>query len=220
MSNRVLSRIVWVPSLIAILVMTFLFARHPQAIAEPSQMVSFTTDDKTITVDHPSNWRAHSNSQHDVMTEVWFLPANNSELHVSTDFAGSLMGDIARSSNNMMDNLGSMLGNGQQIEVKKKSPLEQLHESYAGVMEKEFDDYQEGTTEKTTVSGMEALATSFTFKKPSIWGSREMVGKRFTALPNDRRVKITYYCQKDMQGKLEPTFQKMLATLRITQGGS
>src|SRR5207237_292292 len=125
-----------------------LFARQPLALPDPTGLTSFATDDKAIAIQHPGNWKPHNNSLHDVMSELWFVPAKNCELRVSTDLAGSLMADIVKSSQTMQDSISSELSQNSGAlpaglpglnlpdAPKRKSPLEQLHELEAVVFKK------------------------------------------------------------------------------------
>src|SRR5262245_27007817 len=118
---RILSRIIWIPSCIAVIAMVFMFARQPLAIPAPTEMTAFTSDDKVITVKHPGNWKAHSNSIHGNTTEVWFDPVRNATFAVTADLAGSLVADIAKSGNAQMSGLLDNVPGGSQVKEKMKS---------------------------------------------------------------------------------------------------
>src|SRR5262249_35146084 len=126
--SQIMSRIIWVPSAVAVFVMVVLFARQPLAIPPPTEMTPFSSEDTVISLKHPGNWKPHSNSIHGNTTEVWFDPIRNASFAVNADLAGSLMADIAKSGNNMASNIAGDVPGGQQIVEKQKSPLETMHE--------------------------------------------------------------------------------------------
>src|SRR5262249_25003733 len=129
MGKQMAYRAVWIPSLIAIIAMMVTFARAPMAIPAPAEMVTYTTDDKALVLQHPSNWKPHSMSLHAVQTEAWFEPAANVKIHINADETSSIIADISRASNNMMSNLGGISGSGgSETESKRKSPLENVHD--------------------------------------------------------------------------------------------
>ena len=217
---RTLCRVIWIPSCIAVFAMVVMFARQPLALPPPTEMTAFTSEDKVISVKHPGNWKAHSNSIHGNATEVWFEPIRNASFAVNADLAGSLMADIAKSGNNMASNLLGDMPGGTQIKEKMKSPLETMHEVKAAKLTKELLDYQEGGTTKATLGGLEAMVTEFTFKKPGMWGPVEMSGKRATAIHSERRISVFSYCPKPLESQLIPVYNKIMATLRFgSEGG-
>ena len=78
----------------------------------------------------------------------------------------------------MASGIADSLPGGSPIKEKTKSPLETMHEMKADKLAKDLPEYSEGATSKTTLGGLEAMVTEFTFKKPGMWGSIEMAGKR------------------------------------------
>ncbi len=222
MGKQIVYRAVWVPSLIAIIAMVVIFARAPLAIPAPAEMVTYSTDDKTIVFKHPANWKPHSMSMHAVQTEAWIEPARNVNFHINSDLQGSIMADFARAGNNMASNFGSITGTGgseSSAEEKRKSPLEQLHDMKGEKMSKNFPDYQEGITTKLTIGGLEAIETDFTYTRSTMFGKREMSGARFTALHSDRGIGLVYNFPKELQGQVEPVFKRIVKSLEFHQEG-
>jgi len=186
-------------------------------------MVTFTSNDKTLSVRHPSNWQSLSMASGGNMVEVVYKPVKNSEIRFSTDLEGSLLADISRSANNAMPDTSSLppelsqkLGVPQE---KRKTPLETLHESEAKAMGKMLEKYEEGKTTKTQLAGLEAIETDFTCKASDIFTKKDLVGKRLTALSNDRRINVMYYVPKESEEKLMPTIRDMIKSLHIGQQG-
>jgi len=221
MGKQIAYRAVWIPSLIAIIVMMVSFARAPMAIPAPGEMVLFSTDDKMLEFKRPANWKTHSMSLHAMQTEAWMEPALNVKIHINSDETSSMIAGFQQSSNNMMSNLGSITGSSgseSAPEPKKKTPLESLHEVKGESMGKNFDDYQEGITTKLQISGLEAIETDFTYSRSTMFGKKQSMGARFTTLHADRGIGIVYYFPKDLETQVEPLMKQIVKSLKIGQG--
>src|SRR5690348_14642670 len=110
MASRMLYRSIYVPSIAVLGGSIFMFGRQPTSVGTPGPMVAFTTGDKAITIKHPDNWRPKPMELHDVATSIKFEPGKNFYFNIKADLAGSLMADIAKSTSQMGDSLGSSLG--------------------------------------------------------------------------------------------------------------
>jgi hypothetical protein len=225
MASRTLCRIVWVPSGIALVSAVAAFALKPQAPPPPGGLMTFTSSDKTLVVSHPANWMSQSMSIGGTSVEVTYRPTRDVMVRFGTDLQGSLMADISRATGSMGGSgdagglppeLTNQLGMRQE---RRKTPLETVHETQQAMLAKELEQYQEGATTHTQLAGMEALATDFSCQTTSLFTKRPLVGRRFTALSNDRRVTAIYYLPKESEANLGPTIQKMVKSLRISQQG-
>ncbi len=214
MPGLALYRAVWIPSALALVGAIFVFATQPASVAKPAPLQTYSTSDKAITLRCPGNWTPHETSLHAVLTELRFQPNETSQFSASADLQGSLMADIGRGGGGME----GLPGMGGTLPVKRKSPLEKLHDQQGQSLEKQFDNYAEGETVKTQVSSVDAIITSFTYQEPAMFGKRDQVGKRVTALLNDRRLSVIYHCAKANQAALEPSFDAMIASLHVGQG--
>lgn len=215
MPARTLYRLLWIPSLLAIVGMTFVFATQPLALPIPAPMKRYTTGDKSLRIEHPGNWPAHATSSHGLETEVEFKPGQNARMTVSADLTGSLTADLMKSTDASLSSLPGMEG---PVTDRKKTPLEQLHDLQAAQLEKEKAEYpgfQDGEMKKVQVAGKEALITDFTCEAPGLLGSRPMVGRRVTLLSGDHHVAVVYVCLKEMRNIVLPVFDKMLSTLEV-----
>lgn len=222
MASRALCRVVWIPSALALVGTVSAFAVMPHPVPAPGDLMTFTSNDKTLSVSHPENWKSQSMSIGGNSAEVTYRPTKNVMVRFGTDLQGSLMADISRSTNAMPDTsnlppeLANQLGAGM---TKRKTPLESVHEMDMAILAKEFEGYQEGKTTPTRLAGLEALQTDFTYQMSDLFTKRQVVGKRFTALSNDRRVTALYYMPKESEAKLLPVIQKMIRSLKIGQQG-
>lgn len=224
MSSSLVYRIIWVPSLIALIVMVVLFGSQPYKMPPPTAMKTFVTGDKTIVVSHPGNWEGHDASVHDVMTKVHFDPTQNVHLVIVTDLQNSLMADMNRASNNAMsslsDSMGQQPGGGQEPPPPPmKTPLERAHEDQAARLGKSYVEFQDGPTTQTQVSNVDALISDFTFQGKGLFGSQEMAGKRVSALAGDRYLSVVFTCPKESMAELAPTFTKILESLQVRPAG-
>jgi hypothetical protein len=226
MASLVLCRVIWIPSGIALVSTVAAFALKPQAPPSPGELMTFTSSDKTLAVSHPANWKSQSMSIGGNSAEVTYRPTKHVLVRFGTDLQGSLMADIARSTNSMAGSMGDSSNLPPELtnqlgirQTRSKTPLETVHEMEQGALKKELEQYQEGATTQTQLAGMEALATDFTCQKADLFTTRQLVGRRYTALSNERRVTAMYYMPKESEASLGPIIQKMVKTLHISQQG-
>ena len=215
MSSRILYRVIWVPSLLAIFGMTIAFGRAPATVPQPGTLVQWESGDKSISIMRPENWRAQSMGASGTSMEVWFEPANYCYFGAKSDLAGSLMADIARA-----PSMGGMEEGeeGGAPRVAPLSPTEKLHIGAAEDLPRKYKGYEEGPTEKTNINGLEAVMTSFTFNKKGLWGERPMAGKRVTMLTTERRMTVFCYCPENLKEILMPVFDQMIMTFKAGEG--
>jgi hypothetical protein len=222
MASRALCRVVWIPSGLALIGTVAAFAIQPHPVPAPGKLMTFTSMDKTLSVDHPANWQSQSMSVGGNSAEVTYQPTKNVMIRFGTDLQGSLMADIVRAPAPSMDTSSlppEMANQFGGVAEKRKTPLENLHEMESASFAKEFEGYQEGKTTHTRLAGLEALATDFTCQVTDLFTKRQLVGRRYTALSNERRVTATYYLPKESEEKLGPTLRKMVNSLRVGQQG-
>lgn len=241
---RGLYRMVWVAALLSIIGMSCWFLTAPKAAPVVAPLVSYVSSDKSLSLQHPGDWKPHYTSSQAVSNRIFFDPDSVTHFAIDTSLMGSLIGDMLRPSGSM--NMGgSGEGGGEQpsggessnaalsalqgmpgVSVpgggKQKSPLEVMHEAELRAMEKNrsrYPDFAQGATQRTQIDGQEALATEFTFKQGDLWGKQEMVGTYITVLQKDREVDVTATCSKESQKTLKPVFDRMIASIRIGQIG-
>src|SRR2546427_8194328 len=122
-----LYRTIWIPSALAILGMTLLFAAQPGAAPFPEAMKRYTAFDRSIRIDHPGNWKARVRSAHGIETEVEFKPAHNAFMTIDVNLQGSLMVDMLKSVDSQNSRIASMIPGGEALNSRRLSPLAHLH---------------------------------------------------------------------------------------------
>ncbi len=221
MSSRILYRVVWVPSLLAVIGMTIAFGKAPATVPQPGSLVQWEAGDKSIMIMRPDNWRPQSMGATGTSMEVWFEPANFCYFGAKSDLAGSLMADISRG-----PSIGGMGGDesgegGEGANIPREapaSPTEKLHAGAAESLPRKYKGYEEGPTDKTSINGVEAVMTSFTFNKKGLWGERPMAGKRVTMLTSERRMTVFCYCPENLKAILMPVFDQMIMSFKAGEG--
>jgi hypothetical protein len=219
---RALYRIVWVVSLLAILGMSFAFFLQPPSLPTIAPMVAYLSEDKSLSLQYPGNWKPRAASSMAVTDRVAFDPNANTHFAIDTSLAGSLMGDIAKAENTSLSALEGMPGMPGGTTQKLKSPLESLHEAALHAMTKKqsrYPEFEPGPTKPTQVGGVEALVTAFTYKQGGGWGKREMTGTYVTALTKDREIMVTATCSKELEKTMKPLFDQMIASIHLGQTG-
>jgi hypothetical protein len=214
---RTLYRTVWIASLLAILGMSVWFATQPLALPVLAPMISYVSEDKSLSFPCPGNWKPHESSSRAVATRVAFDPNVNTHFAVDTSLAGSLMGDIAKSNNAA---LSALPGMPPEVTDKLKSPLETLHQaSLQGMAHNKtrFPDFLQGKTQPTQIGGVEAFRTEFTYTRGGVWGRTKMTGIYVTALTKEREVRVLATCTQELQKTLQPLFDEMLVGMRLGQ---
>lgn len=227
MSPQIRYRTIWIPSAIVFLALLLIFANQPLAVPIPGPLVRYTSSDKNISLMKPSNWKATSRSSQAVISEVTFVPAQNVNYKISADLSGSLMADLAKpiapTENSFPDGvvpegMRDQSGAGPPPRPQK-SALRTMHELDKRIYTKLYHEYEEGETKQTSIAGLEAMESGFTYKVSSTFSTREISGVRITLLTSDRRVSILYSCPKVMKLVLFPVFDQMTQSLQLGAGG-
>lgn len=221
MSGRILYRVIWVPSLLAVIGMTIAFGGAPATIPQPGSLVQWESGDKSIQILRPDNWRPQSMGASGTAMEVWFEPANFVYFGAKSDLAGSLFADMSRgpSIGGLSEGSGELGGAMSELEREPaKSPTEKLHLSAADDLPRKYKGYEEGPTTKTSINGLEAFMTDFTYKKKGLWGERAMAGRRVTMLTTERRMTVFCYCPENLKATLWPVFEQMIMSFKAGEG--
>lgn len=223
---RIFYRIVWIMALLSIIGMSCVFLIQPTKPPVVAPMIAYVSDDKSIALQYPGNWKPRTGSSQAVSSRIVFDPNSNTHFAVDTDLIGSLIGDMAKSSNAELSALQGMPGMpaavGGGSSEKQKSPLEIVHEAALHAMSKSrsrYPDFEQGPTKSIQLGGMEALSTEFTYQGGSLWEKREMVGTYITMLDKEREVTVTATCSKELQKTMQPLFDQMIASIRFGQTG-
>jgi hypothetical protein len=118
---------------------------------------------------------------------------------------------IAQQSPELAQQLGEMAASRGQ----KKSPVEKVHALRAAMLEEDLEGFKQTSTAKTTLGGLEAVESEFTFKGEGAWGSRTISGTHVTALTPDKAIYLTYYGPADQMSTLKPVFTSMRSSIRF-----
>jgi hypothetical protein len=202
--------------------MTLLFASQPAAIPVPGVMKHYTASDRSISIDHPSNWKPHLHSSHAIETEIDFRPARNVFMDINVNLAGSLMADVLKSMDTQSSAIADMVPGGEKVRPPELSPIVHFHAAQSAHLKNlvtEFPGFEDGETTKMQIRAREALATSCRWTSPGLFGSRPMVGRRVTMLSGDHQVSIVYGCPKEMEKAVMPAFDRMLKSLETDVAG-
>lgn len=221
---RVLYRVLWVPSLIALLGMTTLFAAQPETAPAAAAMKRYTNADRTLRIDHPGNWKARAQSSHAVENMIEFEPARFARMSIHEDLQGSLMVDILKSQDTQATSIAGMIPGGEAVVDHRMAPIQVLHNMQATDMKQdkgEYPGFVDADSRKAQIAGREAIITTCTWTSPGLVGSRLMIGRRVTLLSGDHHVSVIYGCPKEMEPAILPVFDKMLDSLEVDgQGGA
>jgi len=227
MASRAVCRAIWIPSSVALVGLTIYFERAPAPYKAPSKLVSFTTDDKLLTVSHPSEWKPSVETQHGVMTAVRFRPSKDVLFKVESDLSTSLLMDIAKLEAALSENLqgfGQTAGTAgasaaSATSPPKRDPLDSIHALRRKESERTYEHYKETRTTSTTIAGIPARRTEYTYAESGTLASKPFVGAFFTAISGERGLLISYRCPVSEAKTLMPVFRKMTASVQVGSVG-
>ena len=201
---------------IAFIAMGLLFCAQPSAPPNPAAMTRFTAGDRSLSIDHPSNWEAHLRSEEGVQTEVEFRPGACAFMKIEVNLQRSLIVDVLKSTDSENTGIAGMVPGGEALKPREYTPSAHLHSVQAAHLANqlsEFSGFRDGATEKARIGGQEALVTTCFWNAPGLLGSRNMAGRRVTLLSGDHQVSIVYGCLKEIQQTVLPVFDRMLISL-------
>jgi hypothetical protein len=204
-------------------VMAFLTMRPKEVITAPTGFTAYVASDRSFTCQAPQGWNTTSVSSHAVMGGALFQ-RGSAKIDITTDLAGSLMGDIAVSADRQAENMEGMLQNMPAIpgmpamepSAPRKPPIEKLHEAERKSMEKRYPGYQELAMQTVNAPVGEGRFNEFTV--PGSMLSPAQHGFRVTFLPPDRRVTILCLCPEKNWPTLKPAFEKVITSMAAGGG--
>jgi hypothetical protein len=182
---------------------------EPARIAAPKEFVKYSASDKSFDCVYPKGWEVTSASSHGVEGGALFK-TGLAKIDITSDLAGSLMGDIARSAGN----IGSGLIPG--VEPKRKPPVELLHQAGLKSATEANKNYQEQTARVLKSRLGEARISEFTSGGTLL--IPKMHGYRVTILGMDRRVTVFCKCPEGDWAALKPAFDRVLKSLTAGTG--
>lgn len=219
MSRRLVYRLVYVPSLIALVGLVAAFAHPTHSHSAPVGMKTYEAADHAFSIARPADWHTLSSNQNGTGSKVRIQRDANSEVVVTCDLSGSLMLDLSRNGNPLGANFPGMEGSGGGAFAAQKTPLESAHEFGAAHLKGEFQHYVEQPAKPSVVGGHEALVSAFTAQTADMLNSHAVVGKRITVLAGNRPVTFDAFCPKGEENDFYPTVDAMLKTLSVSETG-
>lgn len=219
---RIVYRLIYILSALAIAGMTAGFSLLPPTLATPGPMKQAFSGDRSIGITHPDNWKPQEQTSQAVETKIEFTPALHARFAVTVDLQGSLLTEMLKSNDTENRQIAGMIPGGGELMAGKETPLEREHAAQGAEMKRDIDlypDLTEGATEKCRIAGQEALITDCTWAAPGIIGGRPVMGRRATLLLGNHRVSVVYGCLKEMKAELHPLFQQMQQSIEISIPG-
>ena len=191
-------------------VLSHVMAASACRVPEVSQWRQHTTEDDTITLRVPADWKLTEGSAQGIKTRLAVERSGFVAVHVTGSDVMSWVGDIAKTAGGG----GSMFGVDMPA-VEGRPPEQKVHALFREEFEQRYSGYSEGPMESLTVGNSPACKTDITFKKRCGAVSVRMRGVRITALGSQRGYTIVAYCPARSYSDFEPLVAEILADLRI-----
>lgn len=218
MTKRAFYRLVWILSALAIVGMSVYFPLQPEAAATVGPMVSYTTEDKTLSFVCPDNWKPNETTQNGTDTAVVFVPRSQVRFVIHATLKDALLSDVGQSGNAGLGSLPGLPATGTS-----KDPVETIHALQKDRMERDTDSYPafaDGSTRKIRIAGVEGLETPFTYQKRGDFFQKETEsGKRISALVAGRGLSVVETYPPALEKEVQPVFDKILASLNVKDSG-
>lgn len=170
----------------------------------PASYTHFAAEDRSFQCDQPAGWESTSAGGHGVASGVLFKKGP-AKIDITADLQGSLMGDIARSSNNMLGGLAPGLAG------KTRPPVETLHEMGKKELAESIKDYQEQPMQQIQGRMGDARMSEYTGGGGIF--SPKVHGLRVTMLGGERRITVICQCPESDWQTLHPAFTRVIGSL-------
>ena len=180
-------------------------ALRPVTVAAPTAYKTYTAIDNSFSCDQPAGWTMHeTGATEGVLSTVTFEKAHV-RVRVISDSIGSLMGDVTTANNNAAESIP--LPPGMPPPPPPPPAVEKLHEMDKSQLADSLPGYQEGR--------MQTLATRVGDSRLSEWTADggKMHGYRVTMLGNQREFTVICLAPQRNWAILQPTFQRMIASV-------
>jgi hypothetical protein len=169
------------------------------AVPAPTEFVAYSDTGGRFACDRPKDWESDGGGKPDSPNSWAKFTSGNAEIRVEADLAGSLFGDIAKSS-------GAAFGGEEEPPVAKIHPMGQRH------MKEEYGTYEEREAKAFKSKGLgEGRRSTFIASQPMVG---KIFGYRATLLSGDRRITVVCTCPATNWQTLKPAFEKVIASLR------
>jgi len=191
----------------------FLRASKPSPIPAPAAFVPYKAADGSFACLGPKGWEKQGGASGAIRAGVLFK-RDKAAIDITSDLAGSLMGDMARANNSQMESIAGMLPNGVAANLPKtKPPVEQLHVAGGKAMTKRMENFAEQPMQTLNSSLGEARYSEWTADDNSLLHKGKLHGYRVTILGNERRVTVLCQCPDGDWKTLKPAFERVIASL-------
>ncbi len=199
---------------LVVAVMAFLLqASKPGLVQAPKSLSWYTAVDKSFVCGSPVGWESSGAASHGVAASAAFKKGA-AVIDVGSDLVGSLMGDVAASSNAMASSLAGMAPGAP--EVKQRPPVEKVHIADRKRFDKLYKEYDEGRMTAFQSRVGEARCSEFT--ADGGFGVGKLHGFRVTILGGERRITVVCRCPEANWEILKPTFQRVIASMNPGTG--
>lgn len=191
-------------------------AARPERVTAPKQLKPFTAKDKSFTCVYPDGWKVRDGAGQSIHSYAYFSQGG-ARIRVTTDLAGSLMGDISKSPTDM--GLDAVPGAGDLGKVAKelnKPPVEKLHVADAEeveliLAEQGYGEFKDGKMLAYQGRAGDSRVSEFT-ADGGLFGGK-IRGFRTTSLGTERRIRVITYSLEEDWSKVKSPFQKVIASV-------
>jgi hypothetical protein len=173
------------------------------AVAAPKTFVAYHSPSGRFSCDYPTGWEADGAGKPESPNSWAKFTKGHAEIRVEADLAGSLFGDMAKSS-------GSTFG------ADDEPPVARIHPMGERQMKEDYSKYTEREPKVFQSKGIGEGRRSTFIADQSLGG--KVYGYRATLLAHDRRITVVCTCPATNWQALKPAFETVIASLR--QGGS
>ncbi len=169
-------------------------------VPAPKAFVTYNAPNGRFACDYPKGWEVTgSTSKAESPLSAAKFSMGNAEIKVSADLAGSLFGDITRST-------GSMGGDDEP-------PVAKVHPMGVRSMKDEYSNYEEREAKGFKSRGIGEGRRSIFIADQTLGG--KVYGYRATLLSGDRRITVVCSCPATNWKALKPAFEKVIESLSL-----
>jgi hypothetical protein len=171
------------------------------AVPAPTAFNTYLDTGGKFVCDAPKGWEQTGGGKPESPNSWAKFTSGGAEIAVSSDLAGSLFGDIAKSS-------GADGGQGSEPPVARIHPMGERR------MKEDYKNYKEREPKPFQSKGLgEGRRSTFTAEQ-TLGG--KVFGYRATLLGGDRRIEIVTTCSASNWQTLKPAFEKIIASVRTS----
>lgn len=197
----------------ALAALFFLRASRPSPLPAVQAFVPYKAADNSFACAGPKGWEKQGGASGAIRAGVLFR-RDKATIDITSDLAGSLMGDVARANNNQVESIAGMLPSGMAANLPKtKPPVEQMHVAAGRALAKRFEGFAEQPLRELRSPLGEARYSEWTADDSGFLRKGKLHGYRVTILGNERRVTVLCQCPDGDWKTLKPAFERVIASL-------